>query len=332
MKKEQKTDITAEDMMINQKEVLKLFIEESLRRPSRHSKTMHIYHEISYVRGILGIKNTNIFESARSLEAYNNTVLKEHLLFEGWWDSAKSLIGSGIDAVKEKIEDGADALKVYGENAKGVIAALWSAVQDEESLNTLISGSSSLVSKSVSAINKAIFKIENRLKELDLQSLSKILEKTRNVLTNASEKIQAITGWKGMLAILASYMCFSWLRTSFGPVMQSFFNAISGDIKDFSKTMLDLAGSVSQDYKDMFDVGTGDPKELIKKFVEQKISKMIPDLIKEKISAITGDAIASLAGPVGWLKKAYDLFETSSWVLSKIMEAIRRGNFKVSKE
>jgi hypothetical protein len=63
--------------------------------------------------------------------------------------------------------------------------------------------------------------------------------------------------------------------------------------------------------------------------VKERLAKLIPNILKEKISKLGGEAVISLAGPVGWLKVAYESFDTSDWVLEKLMSAVERGNFKV---
>lgn len=283
----------------------------------------------SYITGVLGIKKKRLMESIDD-PRFQKLVLREHLLFEGWWDSAKQFVGDSIDKVKEKVEDGVGALKTYGENAKGAVAALWAAVQNEDSLNSLMGGALSMTSKAVAAINKGIFKIEKRLQELDMPELAKILEKSRNFLVSMYDKVKSVGGWKGMLSALAAYMGFSWIRQKIGPALQVFYDALSGKIEDFAKMMADKAGEVAEDYKSLFQIGSGDPRERIKEFVKEKLMNLIPDTFKEKISGLVGDAAATLSGPVGWLKKAYDMFKSSEWVLEKIMSSVKRGNFKVS--
>ena len=283
----------------------------------------------SYITGVLGIKKKRLMESIDDPN-FQKLVLQEHLLFEGWWDSAKQFIGDSIDKVKEKVEDGVGALKTYGENAKGAVAALWAAVQNEDSLNSLKGGALGMTSKAVAAINKGIFKIEKRLQELDMPDLAKILEKSRNFLVSMYDKVKSVDGWKGLLTALAAYMGFSWIREKIGQALQVFYDALSGKIEDFAKMMADGAANVAEDYKSIFQIGPGDPRERLKEFVKEKLTNLIPDTFKEKVAGLVGNAALSLAGPLDWLKKAYSTFKTSEWVLEKIMSSVKRGNFKVS--
>jgi hypothetical protein len=290
-----------------------------------------IYLSEKYIVAILGIKKKNLIESKNDL-VFRDNLLREHLLFEGWWDSAKQAVGDSIENIKKKIDSGADALKVYGENSKGVIAALWAASKDSSALETLQSGAQSLASKSVSAINKAIFKIESKLKELKLDSVAKSFESARNILSKFYDQSVSVSGWKGTLVAITSKLGFSWLRNKIGPVLQVFYDAISGDIKDFAKSIASGASSIAQDYKDVFDVGTGDPTEMIKKIAIDKLSSMIPDVIKSTVGQLGASAIESLAGPLGWIKKVIELFKGSAWVFEQITDVITRGNFKVGKK
>ena len=170
-------------------EILRLFILESLHSrsiPIRKPKNGNMILEIrkndgfikkivlkeSYIIGVLGIKKKRLMESLDDPK-FQRHVLREHLLFEGWWDAAKQFVGDSIDNIVDKASEATDILKNYGQNAKGVVAALWAAVQDEKSLNDLRGGAISLASKRIAEINKAIAKIESRLKELDCDDLDR---------------------------------------------------------------------------------------------------------------------------------------------------------------
>jgi hypothetical protein len=207
----------------------------------------------SYIVGVLGIKKKRLMESLHDPD-FQRDVLKEHLLFEGWWDSAKNFVGDSIENVKKKVSDGTDALKTYGNNAKGVVAAMWAAVQSEESLNDFRGGAIELMSKSVSAINKAIRKIEIRLEELDLKAPADLLAKTRETIVAMFKKIESVGGWKGLLTSCAGHLGFSWIRQKVGPVLQIFYDALKGDIKEFSKIIAAGAANVSQDYKEVLKI------------------------------------------------------------------------------
>ena len=93
--------------------------------------------------------------------------------------------------------------------------------------------------------------------------------------------------------------------------------------------MADGAADLAGEYKAVFDIGPGNPKDVIASFIKEKLANLIPDVLKEKLQGLTGDAIAALAGPMGWLKKAYDIFQKSDWVLGVLSSAIGRANFQI---
>jgi hypothetical protein len=253
----------------------------------------HVFSE-SYVIGVLGINRGILLESR-----YNGTidriVLREHLLFEGWWDSAKDLLGDSIENIKKKATDGAAALKIYGNNAKGVVAAFWSAVQDPKALDNFKIGLASLMSKRVASINKLLYKIEKKLIDFNMPTFAKGFEKLRGLLASFYENFSNVEGWKGLLTAAAGYLGFAFLLVKFSGLLES---ALASDtIEEF------------------------------KRFVTEEVANTILETIKDTVGQLGGKAIEALSGPMGWLKTAYEVFEGSAWVLDNLMSAVSRGNF-----
>lgn len=248
----------------------------------------------SYVTAILGINRNILAESRYDIRA-NNLILREHLLFEGWWDSAKDIVGDSIENVKKKATDGAEMLKAYGKNAKGVVAAFWAAVQDPQALSNFKSGLVGLMKKRVAALNKLLQKIEKKLIDFGAPTFAKGFEKLRTMLTSFSENFSGAAGWKGLLTAAAGYLGFAFLSLKFRSILES------------------AMGS--------------DTIEQFKKFVTEEVANTILETIKDTVQHLGGKAIEALAGPVGWLKTAYEVFEGSAWVLDNLMSAVSRGNF-----
>lgn len=282
----------------------------------------------SYIIKILGIKKKRLMESIQD-PAFQREVLREHLLFESWWSPAAKFIGDTVDSIAKKAENASDILKRYGENAKGVIATIWASVEDSSALESFKGGVSKIMSKAVAAINKPIGAIERRIKELGMNSLAEILEKTRLKIVEMFDSLDGVSGWKGLLTAIAGALCFGWIKEKILPGLNAVVDALKGDIKDFAKMMADKAASVAGDYKEVFNIGPGDPREVLKSFIKEKLASLVPDIVKEKVTSIAGDAIASFAGPVAWLKKVYDVFQSSRWVLEKLAGAISYANFKI---
>lgn len=253
----------------------------------------HTFSE-SYVTGVLGISHGLLLES-RYNGTIDSVVLREHLLFEGWWDSAKELVGDSIDKIKKKATDGADILKTYGKNAKGVIAAFWSSVQDPQALGNFKAGLVGLMNKRVAGINKLLYKIEKKLIDFDMPTFAKGFEKLRTMLVSFSENFSNVEGWKGLLTAAAGYLGFSFLSLKFRSLLES---------------------ALGTDTIDQF-----------KKFVTEEVANTVLETIKDTVGKLGGKAIEALAGPLGWLKTAYEVFEGSAWVLDKLTDAISRGNF-----
>lgn len=326
-------------------ELLHQFVQESLRshaapmrRPKNGNITLEIYQhdglikkiilKESYVVHVLGIKKKRLMESLGDAD-FRRKVLYEHLLFEGWWDSAKQFVGDAVDNIKDKAKNAADILKRYGENTKGVVAALWAAVNDERALDFLKSAFSSYMDKQVKDINVSIHRLKARVGELGMPDLAKILEGATNKISSIAEKFGSVMGWKGLMTTAAGLLGFQWIKNKILPGLQVVREALKGNVEDFVQMMADKAADIAVEYKDVFDVGPGNPKDVIVPLIKEKLANLIPNVLKEKLQELAGDAIANLAGPVGWLKKAYDIFQKSDWVLNILTSAINRANFKV---
>jgi hypothetical protein len=63
-------------------------------------------------------------------EALIRRIVREGLDLAGWLDKTKDLIGMGIDAVKKKASDAAEAIDEFGENIRGASVAIWLAAKN----------------------------------------------------------------------------------------------------------------------------------------------------------------------------------------------------------
>jgi len=252
----------------------------------------------SYVTDVLGLPPPVLTEGRMS-ESYIRRVIREHLIFEGWWDSAKDLLGKGVDWVKEKGDSVADVLKNFGANAKGVVAGLWAAATDPESLKSLLDkfkkgceNIMKLVTKPLQDLLKVFEKIQEKAMDV-VNGLGSFMK----FLTDALGKIMSLSGWKGMMAAAAGFLCYKWINENTGPLIKKAMDLV----KNPEKLTDDLLGQV---------VDT----------VKEEIIAAAQEKLTEIGGELAASAIESLAGPVAWLKTAVDIFEKADWVISSLAE------------
>ena len=100
-----------------------------------------------------------------ALAAVSDLVVREHLLFEGFWDKAKEKVA---DFLKDNpITNAADAAKRLGTNVNAVVASLTQVVNSGgDVIDTVASGAGQLLSKRIVDVKKATGAVFKRLKEL----------------------------------------------------------------------------------------------------------------------------------------------------------------------
>ena len=282
---------------------LRRFVNETLVANSALVHSHPYQFNEAYVIQVLGIDRHILIES-RGDNKLQEYILREHLLFEGWWASAAGFVGDSLENIKQKAAVPADALKVYGRNAKGVIAAMAASVADPNKLDAFKSGLQQLMKKRAKSILKYLYKLIKRLDELNMGPISKIVKGLITKLENARDNMQ-ISGWKGLLAAAAGLLGFSWLAEKIMPVLRKIHEMTSGDI-------------------------TRAAVQNIKDIIVDELKDMLIDMLGDMVSKLIGrSALVSLAGPAAWLKQAYDVFGGSAFVLDKLASGWARGNFRI---
>lgn len=307
----------------------------------------HQIFDARYVSGVLGVTPLVVSEG-RIDEVHLQRVLREHYLFEAWWDSAIQFIGDNLDKIKGKIEDVGDAIAIYGENAKGVIAALWAASTDPNALEKMKASTASTIEKQILKFNEPFVELIEYITKLTDEK--KIGDKIGEIGKTVLELIQAIpknvrnfvdtmtspSGWKGLLTGLAAHLGIQWLKDlverKILPIVKKAKAYITNPKGAFAS---DLQKNVDASTKELIDDQTNEIREF---FTE--IKNEIIDVIIEKFKSLLGefavDAIALMAGPLGWIKKLIDLFKDaykgSDWVLKKLSMIIEEMNLPIEKQ
>jgi len=319
-----------------------------------------------YVVNVLGISKRSLNESIHDIE-FQRMVIREHLLFEGWWSDVKDKI---VDKLKDNpITNAAEAVKEAGAGLKGVVVALTGIVNTGgDAIGTVVKGAQSLMSKGLQAIRKALSKVAARIKELagkvTIDKIKATLEKFAAGMTGLVDKlvsgIQKATGaggWKGMMASIATFLAIVAVRSKIANFADMALNILSGDPKKMvqgalkMKSMVDSVMEAASDEEEK-------PLDIEKEIEDAKkagadasaaqeqgaylqavqlimgsIKGFAWGLVKKVVGAAGVAAIEQIAGPVAWIKKLAEMFEKVAggvgWVAENIMDAISRASFRI---
>ena len=285
----------------------------------------------SYVRHVLGFENYYLNENKYSL-VMNEAILREHLLSESWWsgvgDKAKEVMTAVKDKVKEKALEPLEALKEFGENAKGIVAALTAAVKDGKALDA----ARNMVDRSIkqlfsTRIIKNLRSIIEKLEQLQMPTFAKGLKKITDVLYNLRQKLFDIKGWKGLLSVLGFVLGIAYIEEKLGvtekvlkvrEMMLRPKDYFKGEVVEF------IMGSEDAEDDEEDESVVGQAKDKIIDFLKEKFTEelAIVEKLKEQalefVQKIAGKAIEQFAGPIAWVKQVGELFGSVSWVASKI--------------
>ncbi len=300
-----------------------------------------------YVVRVLGFDRRLLAESARD-PVLERDILREHLIFEGFWSDAKEKILDKINPIKSSV----DAVKRLGNGIDGVVTALTGiANSGGDSIETVLAGATSLGSKNIKAIVKDLNRLRKRFEEIVSKlgdsvksGAEKIVEKLSEFIKNFSNKIWSLTsdskGWKRMMGVLVVYLGTSAVRDKIGMFVNTSLEILSGNSKDFLSRAKILRNQVG-DTLDLADnieapVGTGADKSDETSSALEAIFAGVWGLawgfIKKAALAAGGEAAEQLGGPVAWLKKLAKIFEWvaggMAWICEQITSAIERATFK----
>lgn len=307
----------------------------------------------SYVRGVLGVDRSRLLAEGLSAGLVSEVVVNEHLLFEGWWDSAKQAVAGIVK--NNPITSAAEAAQELGKNIKGVTVALTQAVTvgGSKSIDQIASASGSLLGELLGKIREDVNSIAKRLTELaDKVSNLKIKKWIEGVggsvaslvdrIVNKIKRLAGGDGWKAMLAKLVAYLAVSAVAEKINPMTNMTLEALSGD----PKKMIAVAGKITAGLGDEGRDEEDDdppPADGDEGLLVDGINKLTDafrgfamGLVIKAFGAAGSVALEQLAGPVGWLKQVGDVFEKVaggiSWVCEKILVVMDRVSWPAGGE
>jgi len=290
-------------------------------------------HELSenYIVEVLGFERGLLVEGRYNIQL-QEAILREHLLFESWWDPAKKFLGKGFNKIKKKAMEPIEAINEFGSDVKGIVAALTAAVQNGKMLkqiNVFVQYSGRAAGKNIA--NK-INKIGDYLKKYNMPTFAKGLYKIAKTIDSFRVSVAKISGWKGLLSNLAYILGVKYLDDNF-EISDKLGNAIEilkEPVKHFKGEVLDyLTGKIEDAKEDVLDAVKEKVFDVIKEkfgFVEEFKNK-----IQELVEKLAGKAIEQFAGPIAWVKQAIELFGTAKFVTDTISPALSQGKKGIHK-
>lgn len=279
----------------------------------------------NYIVEVLGFERGLLVEGRYNIQL-QEAILREHLLFESWWDPAKKLLGKGFNKIKEKAMEPIEAIKEFGSDVKGIVAALTAAVQNGEILGQIKTFATQSARSAGKKIALSISKIADYLKTYNMPTFAKGLYKIAKTIDSFRVTVAKISGWKGMLSNLAYILGVKYLDDEF-EITDKLDNAIEilkEPAEYFKGEVLDyLTGKIEDAKEDALDAVKEKVLDVIKEkfgFVEEFKNK-----IQEFVQKLAGKAVEQFAGPIAWVKQAIELFGTAKFVTDAIAPVLKAG-------
>ena len=289
----------------------------------------HIF-ERAYVTEVLGIKMP-LYESYPYSPRLHEEIIREQLLFEGFWSGLKEMAGKGKE--------------------------LWSALKDLFSNPEKIGAFISAIKKQV--LNRMINPIVSFFKLLKekmaaigageaFPTFTKMADSILNGIQKVREMIGGMDGWKKAVGIMGLALAMKWIWGKVGDLIEEgkeqleelepIFEFIAEKGKDFWKS---LGGAVEEGYvhtqslrllvEEEEEGMMAKAKNAIKKFfawIKDTLIGKVVDFIKEQISGLAETAVGSALD--GGVMAVWDgmkaLYGGAKFVINTIAPAL--GRFK----
>lgn len=294
---------------------------------SRH----HSHDPNFYIREVLGINTRNLLLEGTDAQLIEARILREHLLLEGWLDSAKEFLKDksekAFEKIKEKGVDVVDAMKQFPGKVTGIVAAFYKILTDPKEAKSYLNGTFGMARHK--RFKRTLLQIAYKLEEYNLNSFAKAIRSLVKSVWDMLEKASSTGGWKGFFGVLAFGMAVGKIKDEFGEAI----NKLKEFLSNPADTLREILGDAAIDQ--LKSATKEKAKQALlkifgRKEVQQYIAKLMgfTDTAKKMVTGalkkLAGSALASLAGPVGWLKTAGQVFQGSDAVLDAVEGQLRR--------
>lgn len=286
----------------------------------------------AYVVGVLGFDKKTLNEGRYNVRL-QQAILEEHLLAENWFkksiDFLKDKGAEGLETLKDKALEVPNAIKQYGSDLKGVVAAIAAMVRDPEELSAYANGIYGNIRLWPKGIIKALAKIKKWMEEHSMPTFAKGVDKIIGAIKSLFEAATSAKGWKAAVSMLSFGLAVKYIEEEFGVLEKARkFRDVLSDPKELIPDLVDAIGEREEvdDIKDFFAgniTAVVEDSELFKKITKFLADKLgFLEEIKNKFigfgKQIAGKALEQFAGPIAWIKQLAELFKSSEWVVSNL--------------
>jgi len=285
-----------------------------------------------YVVHVLGFKRSTLNEGRYNM-GLQQEIFEAHLLAEGWFSSGVDWLKDkgvkGIDAIKDKSYEVGNAIKQYGADIKGVVAGLTAMVNDPEEAKEYKTGIFGSIRTWPKSLGKQLIGMAKWMEERNMPTFAKALRKIVELVGSLWKKATGAAGWLGGVSMMAVGLAVRYIEEEFGVLEKA--KAVKSMLSNPGEIIDAIAGSeaAEEGIEQIQDFFAGNISEVIegsdlyKKiagFLEEKLGFL--ETIKEKFvnaaQKIVGGALEQFAGPIAWIKKLVELFQSSNWVVSNL--------------
>jgi hypothetical protein len=295
-----------------------------------------------YVVHVLGFEKSLLNEGRYNV-ALQQEILEAHLLAEGWFESGLKWLKDkgveGFEAVKDKALEVPNAIKKFGSDVKGIVAALTAMVHDPEEARAYQNGIFGNIRLWPKRVIKNLAAIRKWLEDHNMPTFANGVGKIIEALKSAFQMAKSASGWLGSISMLAFGLATKYIEEEFG-IKEKTATAVQymkdpkSMLGDLAKAGMESSEEVLDDVKEFFQGKITDVVEntelfdKIKEFLKEKLGFL--EIIKEKFidftKKVAGKAVEAFAGPIGWIKTLVQLFQDSSWVISNLSGMLVRAS------
>jgi len=293
-----------------------------------------------YVIHVLGYKRTMLVEGRYNM-ALQQEILEAHLIAEDFWRQGYEFLKKkgveGFEAVKDKALEVPQAIKKFGDDTIGVVAAITAMCRDPEEAKSYSTGINASIRMWPKRLIRNLAGITRWMEEHQMPTFAKGVKKLAEMIKTLWEGTKKANGWVKSLSMMAFGLTVKYMEEEFGisekvKTLRNYMEKPADLFSDLKDELKDMGSEALEDIKDFFKgeitavVENSDLFKQITSFLEEKLGflQTIKDKFFKMGKEVVGKALATFAGPIGWIKELYSLFKSSSWVLSHLKEMLTK--------
>lgn len=293
-----------------------------------------------YVVHVLGYERTTLMEGRYNM-ALQQEILEAHLIAEEFWRQGYEYLKrkgvDGFEAVKDKALEVPRAIKKFGDDATGIVAAITAMCKDPEEAKSYSTGILASIRQWPKRLIKNLKGIQKWMEDHQMPTFAKAVSKLADMIKSLWIGAQKTKGWAKSLSMMAFGLSVKYIEEEFNisekvQTLRDYMENPADLFSDLKDELKEMGSEALEDVKDFFKgeiTAVVENSELFKQitsFLEEKLGflQAIKDKFFDMGKEVVGKAVTTFAGPVGWIKELYSLFESSTWVLDNLKEMLTK--------